>query len=73
MRYNARLRKEYPRSLIQLAGTTIRAGALNNYQCIRIYNFPTDNLSGPFSSEINIHSSYSAPSACIRGYRNGEI
>jgi len=45
MRYKARLRKEYPRSLIQLTGTTIRAGAVHNYRRTRIYYLSTDKLS----------------------------
>ena len=40
MRQKARLRREYPRSIIQLAGITIRAGAVLSYRFIRIISFP---------------------------------
>ncbi len=40
MRQKARLRKEYPRSIIQLAGITIWAGAVLSYRFIRIISFP---------------------------------
>ncbi|MBP9008208.1 MAG: hypothetical protein KBG16_06020 [Methanospirillum sp.] len=41
MRLRRRLKKEYPRSIIQLAGTTIRAGAVLSYKFIRLLSFPS--------------------------------
>ncbi|HOJ97789.1 MAG TPA: hypothetical protein PK024_13235 [Methanospirillum sp.] len=46
MRLRKRFKKEYPRSIIQLAGTTIRAGAVLSYRFVRLLSFPPGKTGG---------------------------